>query len=49
MVRSERAYFPLAEMMAADLALGIHEVMRRPELVVEGFPDLELTVEHHRV
>ena len=37
--------FPFAEMMPADLPLGVHEIVRRPELVVEGFPDRHVVVE----
>ena len=41
--------FAFAEMMGADAALRIDEIMRRPILVVEGLPDGEIVIQRHRI
>ena len=38
-----------AEMMVADTAFGIDEVMRRPVVVIERAPDLVVVVDGHRI
>ena len=47
-MRSERV-LAFAEVMAANLPLGIHEVVRRPEPIVEGLPDREVAVQRHGI
>ncbi|MCY1178309.1 hypothetical protein D9M73_186550 [compost metagenome] len=36
-------------MVITNASLGVGKVMRRPVLVVEGAPDLELVIDGHRV
>ncbi len=49
MTFSEPVIVAFAEMMVADAALGIDEIMRRPELVVEALPDLIIIVDRHGI
>ena len=41
--------FAVTEMVIPNVSLLIDEVMRRPILVIEGLPDLEIAIDRHRV
>ena len=45
MTCSDLVVVAFAEMVVADLALGIDEVVRRPVAVVEGAPDRVVVVD----
>ena len=47
--RSDFVVVAFAEMVVADVALGIDEIMRRPVLVVEGAPDRIVVVDRDRI